>query len=107
VRSTFSSPLSAAGSIGSKLAAAGFSQTEFDLGLIHPPETPPPLEPDDDTNRPIDGPALLAALAADGVVGQTFPAYEFRPQQLDMLRSVAEAFNNGDHLLVEAGTGTG
>jgi DNA polymerase-3 subunit epsilon/ATP-dependent DNA helicase DinG len=107
VRSTFSTPLSAAGSIGSKLAAAGFSQTEFDLGLIHPPETPPPLEPDDDTAQPIDIPALLDALGAGGVVAQTFPAYEFRPQQLDMLRSVAEALNNGDHLLVEAGTGTG
>ncbi len=33
--------------------------------------------------------------------------YEFRPQQVEMLRAVAGAFNDGATLLVEAGTGTG
>ena len=33
--------------------------------------------------------------------------YEHRPQQLEMAEAVAEAFNEGHHLLVEAGTGVG
>ncbi|HET6250707.1 MAG TPA: helicase C-terminal domain-containing protein [Tepidisphaeraceae bacterium] len=33
--------------------------------------------------------------------------YEFRPQQLEMASSVEEAFKEGHHLLVEAGTGVG
>src|ERR1700710_2970253 len=33
--------------------------------------------------------------------------YEFRPQQLEMASSVASAFEEGHHLLVEAGTGVG
>ena len=40
-------------------------------------------------------------------MARNFPAYELRPQQIDMLRSIAQAFNGGGHLLVEAGTGTG
>jgi DNA polymerase-3 subunit epsilon/ATP-dependent DNA helicase DinG len=35
------------------------------------------------------------------------PHFEHRPQQVQMLRAVSAAFNAGQHLLVEAGTGTG
>ncbi len=38
---------------------------------------------------------------------ELLPGYEDRPGQRDMLRQVAAAFNRGDHVLVEAGTGTG
>src|SRR3954467_3648321 len=34
-------------------------------------------------------------------------AYEHRPQQLEMADAVARAFEEGQHLLVEAGTGVG
>ena len=33
--------------------------------------------------------------------------YEHRPQQLEMAQAVADAFEEGHHLLVEAGTGVG
>src|SRR3954464_197333 len=33
--------------------------------------------------------------------------YEHRPQQLEMAAAVEEAFEQGHHLLVEAGTGVG
>jgi DNA polymerase-3 subunit epsilon/ATP-dependent DNA helicase DinG len=36
-----------------------------------------------------------------------FDEYEYRPQQVDMLRSVAIALSDSQHLMVEAGTGTG
>src|SRR5215218_5088460 len=35
------------------------------------------------------------------------PSYEHRPQQLEMASAVSRAFDEGKHLLVEAGTGVG
>ena len=42
-----------------------------------------------------------------GPFSPLFNEYEFRTQQVEMLRSVTRAFSGGKHLLVEAGTGTG
>lgn len=55
----------------------------------------------------IDGESLSAMLSPGGLFEQQFPGYEYRPQQIEMLQSVADSFNEGEHLLVEAGTGTG
>src|SRR5207248_11102134 len=33
--------------------------------------------------------------------------YEYHHQQVEMAKAVADAFNRGHHLVVEAGTGTG
>lgn len=41
----------------------------------------------------------------DGSNGR--PKFESRPQQLDMLRSIATALNKNHHLMIEAGTGIG
>jgi len=57
--------------------------------------------------EPVDTAALAAMLSPDGLFSQRFPGYEYRPQQVEMLEGVGEAFNLGEHLLVEAGTGTG
>jgi predicted DnaQ family exonuclease/DinG family helicase len=66
----------------------------------------PPLEPAE-TIRPVDPDALAALVAPGGIFQSAFPGYEHRPQQVEMVRAVAEAFNLPCHLLVEAGTGTG
>jgi DNA polymerase-3 subunit epsilon/ATP-dependent DNA helicase DinG len=50
---------------------------------------------------------VTSILEYGGLFSQTFPNFEHRPQQIDMLRAVTQAFNNHRHLLVEAGTGTG
>ncbi len=50
---------------------------------------------------------LAAMLEEDGPFARHFPGFEHRPQQVEMLRAVANAFNKQQHLLVEAGTGTG
>jgi ATP-dependent DNA helicase DinG len=42
-----------------------------------------------------------------GVFSHYFPEYEYRPQQVEMLRSVTQALSESHHLMVEAGTGTG
>ncbi len=46
-------------------------------------------------------------LATNGLVARRLPHYELRPQQLEMVQAVAEAFAAPAHLLVEAGTGVG
>jgi ATP-dependent DNA helicase DinG len=56
---------------------------------------------------PIDPGAARAQLAPGGAVGAALAAYEHRPQQLAMLGAVAQALNDDEILVVEAGTGTG
>ncbi len=65
-----------------------------------------PLEP---TGKEIqlDLAAVGAFFASDGPLSRSFPAYEPRSQQVAMTEAVAQAFNAGDTLVVEAGTGTG
>ena len=51
---------------------------------------------------------LIADLLKQGSnFSRAFPAFEPRPQQVEMLSHVANAFNAQSHLIVEAGTGTG
>ena len=65
-----------------------------------------PMTPSDQP-APVDVEKLAAMLQPGGVFAELFPTYEHRPQQVQMLEAVAEAFNIGHHLMVEAGTGTG
>src|SRR5579859_1563575 len=50
---------------------------------------------------------LAALLEHAGPFARHFPNYEYRAEQVQMLRAVARAFTEGRHLIVEAGTGTG
>lgn len=50
---------------------------------------------------------LAAVLEPGGPLAKRFSEYEHRPQQVTMLRAVADALSSSRHLLVEAGTGTG
>jgi len=56
---------------------------------------------------PLDVERVAAHLLPGGTFAQLMPGYESRPGQVDMLRAVTRAFNEGRHLLVEAGTGVG
>ncbi len=64
---------------------------------LHPLEKPVSLDIDD----------TAALLEHGGAFSHHFPQYEYRPQQVAMLRAVAEAISYSRHLMVEAGTGTG
>src|SRR3954447_1888815 len=51
---------------------------------------------------------LTSILGPEGAIARrTADRYEHRPQQLEMATAVEEAFTDGHHLLVEAGTGVG
>jgi ATP-dependent DNA helicase DinG len=49
----------------------------------------------------------LQVLGDGGHVARRLGSYESRPQQLEMATAVERAIENGEHLIVEAGTGTG
>ncbi len=59
------------------------------------------------TPEPIDVEQAVALLKPEGALASVLQGYEFRPQQAEMLRAVADAFNRGQHVMVEAPTGVG
>ena len=65
-----------------------------------------PLQPVAERTH-LDVDKLAALLEEGGAFEAHLPGYEYRPQQVAMLRSVARALDRGDHLLVEAPTGVG
>ncbi|MCD4685790.1 MAG: DEAD/DEAH box helicase, partial [Anaerolineae bacterium] len=65
-----------------------------------------PLRPNPERTQ-LDVDHLAAIIDEGGRMAQQFPGYEHRPQQVAMLRKVAEAFNTDEHLMVEAPTGVG
>jgi DNA polymerase-3 subunit epsilon/ATP-dependent DNA helicase DinG len=56
---------------------------------------------------PIDMEEAAAILEHGGAFSNFFNHYEYRPEQMEMLRAVTKALSLGQHLLVEAGTGVG
>ena len=65
--------------------------------LLAPEETP----------HELDVEIVSSMIRPGGNFDQAFPDFEYRPQQVQMLEVVTTAFNDGAHLMVEAGTGTG
>jgi DNA polymerase-3 subunit epsilon/ATP-dependent DNA helicase DinG len=56
---------------------------------------------------PLDGDEIASLLEYGGPFAGYFENYEYRQQQVEMLRAVSAALSIGQHLMVEAGTGTG
>jgi ATP-dependent DNA helicase DinG len=66
----------------------------------------PPLENPEKTYA-LDPEEVAALLEYGGPFSKYFATYEQRPEQVEMLKAVTNALSNGNHLLVEAGTGVG
>jgi DNA polymerase-3 subunit epsilon/ATP-dependent DNA helicase DinG len=66
----------------------------------------PPIERNEEP-APLDPEEAASVLEYGGPFAQYFEAYEHRPEQVDMLKAVTTALSNGNHLMVEAGTGVG
>jgi len=56
---------------------------------------------------PLDAERIAGHLLPGGTFARLMPGYESRSGQVDMTRAVTRAFNEGRHLMVEAGTGVG
>lgn len=50
---------------------------------------------------------IKEAFSTDGLVGSLYPSFEARKEQLEMAQAIRDAFEEGDNLVVEAGTGVG
>ena len=48
-----------------------------------------------------------AVFGAGGALADALPGYEPRAEQAELAQAVADALEAGEHLLAEAGTGTG
>ncbi len=64
---------------------------------VGPVKEPVALDPDN----------VASVLEYGGPFSRYFENYEYRPEQVDMLRAVTNALSYNGHLLVEAGTGVG
>ncbi len=74
------------------------------------PDWPDDVAWDDDAPSGDDRPLaerVEADLRVGGALSRALPEYEERSAQIIMARHVAEALERGQHLIVEAGTGTG
>jgi Rad3-related DNA helicase/DNA polymerase III epsilon subunit-like protein len=57
--------------------------------------------------EPVEPEEVRAVFARLAKTREAFPGFEERPQQAEMASAVATALSSDEHLLVEAGTGTG
>jgi len=85
-----------------KVRAAAAPGRMFDADQHHAP-------PVQRTDHPIaiNPEEVASILEYGGPFSQYFESYEHRQEQVEMLRAVTNALNNGNHLMVEAGTGVG
>jgi predicted DnaQ family exonuclease/DinG family helicase len=89
--------------ISARQVRQGFAGPIFDAYAARDlsPLTPNPqqvsLDPDE----------VASALELGGIFSRYLPNYEYRPQQIEMLKEVTRALSENRHLFVEAGTGTG
>ena len=66
------------------------------------------IEPFDKNEKvEIDPQKMTETLAPGGIVSTNLSGYEHRPEQLAMIKKVAEAFNDQKIAVIEAGTGVG
>lgn len=75
--------------------------------LYHPQKLDGRLPSPADNPKKLDVDLVSSMIRPGGNFDQAFEAFEYRPQQVEMLETVAMALNHGAHLIVEAGTGTG
>ena len=87
----------------SGLDLAGLSQRLSEESPPSPGDTPAA----DAVRRPLTEQQVEELLAPDGIFAQSFPGFENRPQQAEMLKAVTRAIYQGRKLIVEGGTGIG
>lgn len=90
------------------LIAPSVSDMPFYLGnfMEDLPATQRNIQPQG-SNLPLNADEVVSYFEAGGPLARSFSNYENRSQQIAMTRSVSQAFSEGYHLMVEAGTGTG
>lgn len=75
--------------------------------VFPPPQVNAALPEPDDELVLLDAAKLQAELSAGSPLAGKLPGFRERSQQVWMAQEVAQAFNHGRHLMIEAGTGVG
>ncbi|MEK6751637.1 MAG: helicase C-terminal domain-containing protein [Chloroflexota bacterium] len=91
------------GTQAKRVKTASFSGPLFDSAKK---ESSTPIQKTEEPT-PIDPEEIASVLEYGGPFSQYFESYEHRPEQVEMLKAVANALSTGNHLIVEAGTGVG
>ncbi len=91
------------GTQAKRVKTASFSGPMFDSAKR---ESSTPIQKTEEPT-PIDPEEIASVLEYGGPFSQYFESYEHRPEQVEMLKAVANALSTGNHLIVEAGTGVG
>lgn len=96
------------GSIAEQLLAKGAESAAVgpDVMFLYQRERPKRLEPRSD-GQPTSPDELRSWMDPGGALARTFPGFEARPQQVEMMTAAAGALEAGGIYLMEAGTGTG
>jgi len=76
------------------------------LLLYPPPGETNPLQPNT-SNKGLDLEEVSSILEPGGPFHKSFPEYEHRSEQIEMIRAASRAISDGRHYLIEAGTGIG
>ena len=59
------------------------------------------------TQELLDEQDMRSLVSSSGLMAQSFPGFEYRPQQESMVLAVTKALNEGRHLIGEGATGVG
>ena len=92
-----------------KLASTKTSKVqEYQNPLLFypPPRETNPLQPNT-SNKGLDLEEVSSILEPGGPFHKSFPEYEHRSEQIEMIRAASRAISDGRHYLIEAGTGIG
>lgn len=78
-------------------------------GPIYTDPLPPEYEPllPNDPLKPLDIEEITSMLEHGGSFANLFPHFEYRAEQVELCRSIANTLSSNHHLLAEAGTGVG
>ncbi len=90
--------------IKSKRMDATYLTQLFNIGGQEAAEA---LPGEEKPSQQLDLKSVLSVFGANGLLQQQLKGYEKREEQLAMVKAVAEAFNQAELLMVEAGTGVG
>ncbi len=93
---------------GRELVTPSRGQLKFQ-GPLYTTPPPPPIAPHEPSSTlvPLDPDEVAAIIDRGGLFSKHFPHFEHREEQVTLCRSIATALSDGQHLLAEAGTGTG
>ncbi len=83
------------------------AKTVFNGPLFVDQDQSLPLLSPQDPIIPLNVDEIVSTLEYGGPFSRYFNSFEQRPEQIEMIRAIATAISESQHLMVEAGTGTG